>query len=90
VVVKYFADIRRLTGREEEAWEKAAPTVRALLAGLAAKHGAAFEKRVFEGGRLSSTVIVLVNGQSIEHLAGLETKLGSEDVVAVFPMVAGG
>jgi sulfur-carrier protein len=90
VVVKYFADIRRLTGREQQEWTKAAPTLRVLLAELAVQHGAAFEKKVLEGGGLSSTIIVLVNGQNVEHLAGIDTALGPEDTVAVFPMVAGG
>jgi sulfur-carrier protein len=90
MLVKYFADIRRLTGREQQQWTKAAPTVRELLRALAAEHGAAFEKRVLEGDDLSSTMIVLVNGQSLEHLRGMDTPLGPEDIVAVFPMVAGG
>ena len=50
MVVKYFADIRSLAGTEEQEWTAAAPTLRSLLTGLAAQKGAAFEKRVFEGG----------------------------------------
>jgi sulfur-carrier protein len=90
VIVRYFADIRRLTGRSEETFSKAAPTVRALLADIAAAHGAAFERRVLAGGQLSSAIIVLVDGQNVEHLAGLDTPLGPQATVAVFPMVAGG
>ena len=90
MLVKYFADVRALTGRESEPWTGTAPTLRELLEGLSQRHGAAFQKRVFERGALSSTLIVLCNGQSVEHLAGLDTRLGPEDVVAIFPMVAGG
>ena len=90
MVVRYFADIRSLAGTEEQEWTAAAPTLRSLLTGLAAEKGAAFEKRVFEGGQLSDTIIVLVNGRNIKHLSGIETPLGPGDVVAVFPMVAGG
>ena len=90
MLIKYFADIRLLTRCAQEEWTKAAATVRELLAQLSARHGAAFEKRVFENGGLSSTLIVLVNGQQVEHLRGIDTPLSPGDTVAVFPMVAGG
>lgn len=90
MVVRYFADIRKLAGVDEEEWTRPAATLRSLLGDLAPAHGAAFAKRVFDDGRLSSTVIILVNGRNIEHLNGLETPLGRDAVVAIFPMVAGG
>lgn len=90
MIIKYFADIRGLTGRTEQPWTKASPTLRALLADLVREYGARFEKRVFEGGRLSRAIIIMINGQNLEHLSGLETPLGPEDVVVFFPMVAGG
>lgn len=90
VIVKYFADIRGLTGCTEQQWTKEAPTLRALLAELVREYGAPFEKRVFDGGRLNNAIIILINGQNLEHLSGLETPLGPEDVVVFFPMVAGG
>jgi molybdopterin synthase sulfur carrier subunit len=90
VVVKYFADIRKLTGCEAEPWHAAAPSLRDLVEQLGERHGAPLHDRVVERGQLSSTIIVLVNGQNIEHLRGLDTPLGADDVVAIFPMVAGG
>ena len=90
MLVKYFAEIRQLTGREQQRFDRAAPTVRGLLEELADRHGAAFRSRVLDGDRLSSTLIVFVNGQNVEHLRGIETPLGPEDVVAIFPMIAGG
>jgi len=90
VQVRYFADIRPLAGTIEEERTAVPPTVNDLLAVLAAEKGAAFEKRVFEGGKLSDTIILLVNGRNIKHLKGVETALQPDDVVAVFPMVAGG
>jgi molybdopterin synthase sulfur carrier subunit len=88
--VRYFADIRKLAGVEEHDWTQAAPTVRELLKQLSHHNGAPFEKRVFDGGRLSGTIILLVNGRNIEHLHGVDTTLGPDDVVAIFPMIAGG
>ena len=90
VIIKYFADIRGLTGCTEQQWTKRASTLRGLLAELAREYGAHFENRIFEGGQLSNSIIILINGRNIAHLSGLETPLGPEDVVVVFPMVAGG
>jgi len=90
VTVKYFADIRSLTGRGEETWTKAEPDMRSLLKGLAAHYGPAFENRVFQGDQLSDTMIIFINGRDIVHLKGLDSPLKSDDVVAVFPVVAGG
>ncbi len=90
MVVRYFADIRKLTGRDQESFTGAACTLRELLRELAREHGPAFAARVLEGNALSRTIIVLVNGRSAEHVGGLDAPLGSDDTVAVFPMVAGG
>jgi sulfur-carrier protein len=90
MTIKFFADIRGLTGGEEQQWTKPTPTLRALLSDLSAQHGAAFAKRVFDGDRLNATIIIMVNGRNVVHLGGLETPLQPDDVVVVFPMVAGG
>jgi molybdopterin synthase sulfur carrier subunit len=90
VIIRYFADIRELTGRKEETWTKAVPDMRSLLEGLAAEHGSAFGKRVFDGDQLNSTIILFINGRDVVHLKGLDSPLKSDDVVAIFPMVAGG
>jgi len=90
VVVRYFADIRTLAGTDEEERTSAPPTLNALLAVLAAEKNPAFEKRVFPEGKLNDTMIILVNGRNILHLNGVQTPLKPDDVVAVFPMVAGG
>jgi MoaD family protein len=88
--VKYFANVRNLTGCLEEAWDQPAPTLRALVAGIARIHGQAFRDRVQVDGRLHPTIIVMVNGQSVVHLDGLDTALAPDDTVVFFPMVAGG
>ena len=90
MTIRYFADVRQLTGCSEEQWTKAAPRLRDLIAGLTAQHGAAFGKRMLDGDGLNPTINVFVNGRDVVHLKGLETPLDGEDVIAVFPMVAGG
>ena len=87
--VRYFADIRPLAGTIEET-RTPVPTLHDLLAVLAAEKGPAFEKRVFPEGKLSDTMIILINGRNILHLNGVQTPLKPDDIVAVFPMVAGG
>lgn len=90
MLIKYFADIRNLTGCMEQPFSATAPSLRSLLLQLGEQHGAGFRNRIFDRGELSSTLIIMVNGRNIEHLAGIDTALGPDDVVAVFPMVAGG
>ena len=90
MLIKFFADVRKFTGRLEQEWTRPAPTLRELVLGLAEQHGAAFSARVMPSGKLSATIIVLVNGQSVVHLDRLDTPLEPEDTVAFFPMIAGG
>jgi sulfur-carrier protein len=90
MLIKYFADVRALTGRLEQEWNKPAPTLRDLLLGLAEQYGEAFRNRVLPNGRISETIIVLVNGQHVAHLDGLDTALTPEDNISLFPMLAGG
>jgi sulfur-carrier protein len=89
MTVKYFGDIRPLTGIKEEAWPDAQTHVRSLLNALGEKH-AALRNRLFEGDQLSSTIIILVNGRSVDYLRGIETPLQPDDIVGVFPVEGGG
>ena len=90
MTVLYFANLRQLTGCKEEEWTKAAPLLRDLLAGLVAEHGAALGQWLFEGDRLNRWISIFINGRDVVHLKGLETPLNSNDVVTIFPPVAGG
>ena len=89
MTIKYFGDIRPLTGAKQEDWPVLHRDVRSLLNALGEKHHA-LRTRLFEGEQLSSTVIILVNGRSVDFLAGAETPLEPDDVVDVFPVEGGG
>jgi molybdopterin synthase sulfur carrier subunit len=89
MTVKYFGDIRPLTGIKEEGWLDPQTDVRSLLNALGEKH-AALQRRLFEGDQLSSTIIILVNGRSVDYLKGIETPLQPDDIVDVFPVEGGG
>ena len=88
--VRYFANIRDLTKETKTQFNGRAATLAALLRDLSARYGRPFEQRVFPNGQLDDTIIVLVNGRDIRHLNGIDTPLKETDVVAIFPVVAGG
>jgi sulfur-carrier protein len=90
VTIRYFADVRQLAGCSEEQWTNAAPVLRDLLTGLVALHGAAFAQRMFHGQQLNPEISFFVNGRDVVHLKGIDTPLHSDDVIAIFPPVAGG
>ena len=89
MTVKYFGEIRPLTGLKEEGWPHPHSDVRSLLTALGEKHPA-LRNRLFEGDQLSSTMIILVNGRSVDYLNGVETLLQPDDIVDVFPVEGGG
>jgi molybdopterin converting factor small subunit len=41
-------------------------------------------------GKVSSSVVIALNGVDIEALKGVKTNLKDGDIVAIFPPVAGG
>jgi molybdopterin synthase sulfur carrier subunit len=91
MLVKFFATYRDIT-KCSSCVMPAPPHVLALLTEVCARFGPAMRARLLtaDGLALSADAVVLVNGRHIVHLAGLETALTEEDVVAIFPLVAGG
>jgi len=89
--IRYFATYREFTGRLTE--EVSAPgTVLALLHQLSEVYGAGLRKWLLsqDGTAKGENSIVMVNGRHIEHLNGVDTVLTEDDVVSLFPTVAGG
>lgn len=89
MIVKFFAYIRDYTKTKEMTVEKC-ETVRELLQCLCSKYGKRFEMKIFTNGELSSEIIILVNGRHISHSGNLDTELGEDDEISIFPVVAGG
>lgn len=87
--VRFFAYIREITGTKEIQHEHCL-TVRDLLQELSQRYGHRFREKVLDGERLSSQVIILVNGRNIVHIKGLDTPLKEDDQISIFPVVAGG
>lgn len=93
VVVKYMLNIRELVwGRHQETLEISGPTLMDLLSHLTKGYGSKLEEALFnvQTGRISSSIIILVNGREARFLDGLETKLNDGDEIVIVPPAGGG
>lgn len=90
MVVKFFATLRNLTGQKECSFSFQDATLKELLAVLGQKYGSSLAAALLLEGRLHPDILILVNGRAIEHLSGLETSLKDEDIISIFPKMAGG
>jgi MoaD family protein len=92
IIVRYFTILREITGkRKEEIDAKEDLTVEDILNCLIGKYGKEFEKYVLSGRRHRGLkLLFLVNGQNIEKMDGLKTKLQSGSILTIIPPVAGG
>lgn len=90
VKLKFFATYRPIVGCSQ--MEVPAPEdVGALLNELVCRYPDFRDKLLDDAGTdLGPEAIVLVNGRHIQHIGGVQKKLSEDDVVAVFPLVAGG
>jgi molybdopterin synthase sulfur carrier subunit len=93
--VKFFAYIRDYTGCKEADVPYSA-TVRDLARMLSDQYGKGLRDELFDkkdttnGEHLSPTIIIMVNGRHVAHLGGIDATLKADDVVQIFPLVAGG
>ncbi len=93
--LRYFATVRNLTHECERHWDRPAGTLRELIACLSDCYGpdfarAALTRSAAGEAALHPHIIFLINGRDARHVGGLDAPLQPDDVVAVFPMVAGG
>lgn len=92
VIVRYFTVLREITGkREEEIDAKKGSTIEDILNFLNMKYGKRFERYILSGREHKGLrLLFLLNGQNIEKLDGLRTKLQTRSVLTIIPPVAGG
>lgn len=88
MIVRYFALLRNITGKQEEQIE--AKNVKELLDKLILKYGKSFEKEYFDQEKLKKGVNILKNGRNILHINQLDTELDSSDIVSLFLPLSGG
>lgn len=80
-VVRLYASLRQAAGEKEFA--SPAGTVKEVLEEGRRRYGAAFAAHL-------ASCTVLVNGKNIALLKGKRTRVAAEDVVSLFPPMAGG
>jgi MoaD family protein len=90
VQILFFASIRGITGEKEIRWTTPAPILRDLLRELSGRYGPAFQCWVLEGEELGKSVLIQINGHDARHEGGLSAPLTPDDVIAIFPAIAGG
>jgi len=90
VTVKYYANLRDVTGLKEDQIPIKHGTISDLIEILVSKYGEKLSNVLFDDGKLRSNVIILINGINIIFKNGIGEKIKNEDSVDIFPPVAGG
>jgi molybdopterin synthase sulfur carrier subunit len=89
--VRLFATLRQVAGTKEvEVDLEAGETVGHALERLVELHPNLKDQIFDETGDLQRSIIILLKGRNIRLEEGLETVLGEDDYLAIFPPVAGG
>lgn len=86
-IVKLYGSLRRHAGQNE--LSLSGETIKDVLEALCRENPSLYSQ-IFEGEELRSHVRVMITGHDIELDEGLETEVKPEDVVAIFPAIAGG
>ncbi len=91
LMVKFFANLRNITKvKEVEVETEQIENIELLLNKLVEMYGDQFRDTLFDDGKIRKFFKILRNGRDIDFEQGLETKLGKDDVVAIFPPAGGG
>jgi MoaD family protein len=89
--VKLYASLRQKVGlKQVEVEVPPEPIIKDVLLNLATRYPTLKEHIFSADGSLVNHVHVIVNGQSIRHLQGLDTPIKPEDKVDIFPPLVGG
>lgn len=94
VKIRFFGPVRSLVGKKEQVLEMpAGSTIRELLDKLKKTNNPDFERYVvIQGNTINPVLLVSLNGESLDELNNIETKLPNEsvlDVMLVAPIVGG-
>ena len=88
--VKFFTYLRDYTDCSETE-VPTIPTVRDLVGILAERYGPKLgEKLLAPDGELVAEIVIMINDRHVVHLGGIDAPLKDDDVVQIFPLVAGG
>lgn len=90
VRVRVFAILREELGWKENEVLVSGDRLKDLLLELKVKEGSLYEKITKDDKKLIKGWKILLNGRDIDFLDGINTKLNTNDLIAIFPPVAGG
>lgn len=91
ITFRTFADFREIIGaREQELSLPEGESVGGFLKGLCEAHPRLQGKLFDASGKIKPYILILKNGRNIESLQHLDTIIAADDVISVFPPVAGG
>lgn len=93
VTIRLFGNLRTILAASEQGIfvEGNGMTVAHVLEFLTVQYGQHLKQELFDSeNKIKTRYTVLVNGRNIASLSGLETKLKTEDVVSILPIVEGG
>lgn len=91
MLIRYFAFYRYDAGCKEEKLLLEPRSAMDLLKELAERHGQRLgDQLLTPEGNIHPDVIFLLNGRNIDFLDGVDTLVQEDDVVSLFPRVAGG
>jgi len=95
VSVRFFTNLREITGKREETMEfpnRKKVTLNTVLERLKEQYGRSFVEYVYDrkSGEVKGFLQFLINGRSVSTDNGLDTELVDGDVLAIIPPVGGG
>ena len=91
ITFRTFAEFREvIDAREQELSLREGETLGELLIDLCEVHPRLQGKLFDASGNIKPYILILKNGRNIESLQHLDTIIAADDVISVFPPVAGG
>ena len=83
-LVKLYANLRKLAGTKE--LSLTGSSVRAVVSGLVEQNPPLGEV-ILDGGNLRPHIVITLNGHNV---VDMDVNVSEQDVVAIFPPIAGG
>jgi sulfur-carrier protein len=91
ITVRVYATLREIIGAGATALILSpGETVKGLLENLCRTHPRLRAQLFDVAGQVKPYILILKNGRNIMSLQQLDTVIGADDVIAIFPPVAGG
>jgi len=85
--IKFYAGLRSTTGTKETSVN--ASSMRAVLDALVATYPELGEK-MWDGAALRPHIVITINGYNLDPERGTDPPVGPDDLIAIFPPIAGG